>query len=155
MLVLDGLRSLAGRIAQHSQYRRLRGRLWRRDARLEALQGLHQQTLTALQQFRREVQKTGDQARWLEAGDLRALERKVYSQNGEDGILGEIFRRIGTTHRYFVEFGVETGRECNSARLVFQEQWRGLFSWKAIRPCSRNCSAFIGTHRVFSVRAQW
>jgi len=34
---------------------------------------------------------------------------KVYCQNDEDGIIAEIFRRIGTTSRTFVEFGVETG----------------------------------------------
>ena len=51
---------------------------------------------------------------------------KVYSQNDEDGIIAEIFRRIGTTSRTFVEFGVETGVECNSAKLLV-EGWRGLW----------------------------
>lgn len=30
---------------------------------------------------------------------------KVYSQNDEDGIIAEIFNRIGTTDKRFVEFG--------------------------------------------------
>ena len=51
---------------------------------------------------------------------------KVYSQNDEDGIIAEIFRRIGTTSRTFVEFGVETGAECNTAKLLV-EGWRGLW----------------------------
>jgi hypothetical protein len=51
---------------------------------------------------------------------------KVYSQNDEDGIIAEIFRRIGTTNRTFVEFGVETGVECNTAKLLV-EGWRGLW----------------------------
>ena len=51
---------------------------------------------------------------------------KVYSQNDEDGIIAEIFRRIGTASRTFVEFGVETGVECNSAKLLV-EGWRGLW----------------------------
>jgi hypothetical protein len=51
---------------------------------------------------------------------------KVYSQNDEDGIIAEIFRRIGTTSRTFVEFGVETGVECNTAKLLV-EGWRGLW----------------------------
>lgn len=51
---------------------------------------------------------------------------KVYSQNDEDGIIAEIFRRIGTTSRSFVEFGVETGVECNTAKLLV-EGWRGLW----------------------------
>jgi hypothetical protein len=64
---------------------------------------------------------------WTQAGDLRAFEKRVYSQNGEDGIIKEIFDRIGTDTRYFVEFGVETGIECNCARLVRDERWQGLF----------------------------
>jgi hypothetical protein len=64
---------------------------------------------------------------WREAGDLRGFEFKVSSQNGEDGILQEIFRRIGTTNRYFVEFGVESGMECNCAYLARERQWSGLF----------------------------
>jgi hypothetical protein len=51
---------------------------------------------------------------------------KVYSQSDEDGIIQEIFRRIGTSNRVFVEFGVETGVECNTAKLVL-EGWRGLW----------------------------
>jgi hypothetical protein len=51
---------------------------------------------------------------------------KVYSQNDEDGIIAEIFRRIGATSKTFVEFGVETGVECNSVKLLV-EGWRGLW----------------------------
>lgn len=49
--------------------------------------------------------------------DPKFLERygyKVYSQNDEDGILQEIFARIGTQTKRFVEFGVQDGLECNS-----------------------------------------
>ena len=66
-------------------------------------------------------------ARWLQAGDLRAFERRICSQNGEDGILQEIFRRVGTVNRCLVEIGVEDGKECNGARLVLEEGWHGLF----------------------------
>jgi hypothetical protein len=62
-------------------------------------------------------------------GDPKRLVRygyKVYSQNDEDGIIAEIFRRIGTTSRTFVEFGVETGVECNSVKLLV-DGWRGLW----------------------------
>src|SRR5262245_9375229 len=51
---------------------------------------------------------------------------KVYSQNDEDGIIQEIFRRIGTSDRRFVEFGVQTGVECNTVKLLI-EGWRGLW----------------------------
>jgi hypothetical protein len=51
---------------------------------------------------------------------------KTYSQNDEDGIIQEIFRRTGAVTRTFVEFGVERGVECNSAKLLV-EGWRGLW----------------------------
>jgi hypothetical protein len=51
---------------------------------------------------------------------------KVYSQGDEDGIIQEIFHRVGPGHRTFVEFGVETGIECNTAKLLL-EGWRGLW----------------------------
>jgi hypothetical protein len=61
--------------------------------------------------------------------DPRRLERhggKTYSQNDEDGIIAEIFRRIGAPHRTFVEFGCGDGLENNTACLISQG-WRGLW----------------------------
>jgi hypothetical protein len=62
--------------------------------------------------------------------DPRRLERfghKVYSQNDEDGIIAEIFRRIGTTNRAFLEFGVEDGIECNT-HLLIHAGWSGVWA---------------------------
>lgn len=59
--------------------------------------------------------------------DPLRLERsghKVYSQNDEDGILAEIFRRIGTANRRFLEFGVENGLENNTLCLL-EQGWTG------------------------------
>ena len=50
----------------------------------------------------------------------------MYSQNGEDGIIAEIFARIGTTNRVFVEFGVGDGAENNSAYLLLKS-WSGFW----------------------------
>ena len=61
--------------------------------------------------------------------DERALESygyKVYSQNDEDGIIHEIFRRIGCKDKTFVEFGVQNGLESN-CHLLLHYGWRGLF----------------------------
>lgn len=52
--------------------------------------------------------------------------KTVFSQNGEDGIIHEIFNRIGVTNKFFVEFGVETGIQCNSTCLLLQG-WNGLW----------------------------
>jgi hypothetical protein len=51
---------------------------------------------------------------------------QVSSQNGEDGIIHEIFRRIGTTDKVFVEIGVGTGTENNTAFLL-STGWSGYW----------------------------
>jgi hypothetical protein len=51
---------------------------------------------------------------------------KVYSQSDEDGILSEIFRRIGTTNKKFVEFGVQNGLESNG-HFLLHKGWQGLW----------------------------
>ncbi len=66
---------------------------------------------------------------------------KVYSQHDEDGIIQEIFRRIGTEKRNFVEFGVETGVECNSVKLLV-EGWRGLWIEANAQACKQIGAAF-------------
>jgi glycosyltransferase involved in cell wall biosynthesis len=58
---------------------------------------------------------------------LSGSELRGYSQNGEDGVLAEILRRIGAPSRFFVEFGVESGREGNCVYLADVAGWRGLF----------------------------
>ncbi len=66
---------------------------------------------------------------------------KVYSQHDEDGIIQEIFRRIGTSKRTFVEFGVETGVECNTVKLLV-EGWRGLWIEANAQACKAIASSF-------------
>lgn len=58
---------------------------------------------------------------------LMNFEQRIYSQNGEDGIIREIFRRIGTTDKFFVEFGVQDGHECNTRHLLEDKGWSGVW----------------------------
>ncbi|MFA6475009.1 MAG: hypothetical protein WCV88_02280 [Patescibacteria group bacterium] len=58
--------------------------------------------------------------------DLNLYEAKVYSQNGEDGIIKAIFQKIGTTNKYAVEIGVEDGTECNTRYLIQKAGWKSL-----------------------------
>lgn len=59
--------------------------------------------------------------------NLTNYERKVYSQNGEDGIIEEIFRRLGSGAKFFVEFGVQDGCENNTRNLLENEGWSGVW----------------------------
>jgi len=57
---------------------------------------------------------------------LNNYEYQVFSQNGEDGIIKEIFNRIGITNKFFVEFGVGGGIENNTTSLLIDE-WNGVW----------------------------
>ena len=58
--------------------------------------------------------------------DIGSGERKVYSQNGEDGVLEYIFDNLGTKSKFYVEFGVENGEECNTRLLWEAYGWNGV-----------------------------
>jgi len=57
---------------------------------------------------------------------LNAFERSVFSHNGEDGIIEEIFRRIGVTNRFCVEIGCGDASRCNSRHLIEAGGWSGV-----------------------------
>jgi len=67
-----------------------------------------------------------DHPRYGDPRRLLCYQSQVCSQNGEDGIIHEIFRRIGTTTRIFVEVGVGDGCENNTAFLLSQG-WTGFW----------------------------
>lgn len=58
--------------------------------------------------------------------EINAHGFKCFSQNNEDGILLYVFSKIGATDRRFVEFGIQDGRQCNTANLSLNFGWRGL-----------------------------
>jgi hypothetical protein len=58
--------------------------------------------------------------------EINAYEATVYSQSGEDGIIRELFARLPTAQRFFVEFGVEDGAICNTRLLIEQYHWEGV-----------------------------
>jgi len=58
---------------------------------------------------------------------LTRWESRVFSQNGEDGVLAELLRRVGTGPRSFVEFGISDGREGTCVALAALHGFSGLF----------------------------
>jgi hypothetical protein len=61
--------------------------------------------------------------------NLEIYENKIYSQNGEDGITKKIIELIygnNNENKFYVEFGVENGIECNTKILRDIYNWNGL-----------------------------
>jgi len=61
--------------------------------------------------------------------DLSLFEKKVFSQNGEDGITLKLIELIydgNNDNKFYIEFGVENGMECNTRILRENYNWRGL-----------------------------
>ena len=62
--------------------------------------------------------------------DLSIFEKKIFSQNGEDGITIKLMELIydanNDNNKFYVEFGVENGKECNTRILREQYNWNGL-----------------------------
>lgn len=77
---------------------------------------------------------------------LTRYEHRVFSQNGEDGVLTELLRRVGVVGRWFVEFGIETGVEGNCVFLADVMGWSGLF----IEPRQDACKEL---HRKYSANS--
>lgn len=57
---------------------------------------------------------------------INEFEARTSSQNGEDGILAEISRRLHIGPGFFVEFGVQDGSICNTA-LLAANGWSGVY----------------------------
>ena len=81
------------------------------------------------------VQQLKNSPKYADSRQLIHFEGQVYSQNGEDGIIAEIFNRIGITNRCFVEIGSATGLENNTALLLL-EGWNGLWAEGNTEACA-------------------
>jgi hypothetical protein len=65
-------------------------------------------------------------ARLPPAASLQEAEFRIFSQNGEDGIIQHIIRQIRPAARSFIEFGVQNYYESNTRFLLLNNNWRGL-----------------------------
>jgi hypothetical protein len=53
--------------------------------------------------------------------------KNVHSQRGDDGIIAEIFKRLGIQRGFFVEFGGWDGLFLANSRALFEAGWDGSF----------------------------
>ena len=60
---------------------------------------------------------------------------QYWSQNYEDGMIAEIFRRIGVQSKTFLEIGIGDGRENNTAALVAMG-WSGWWIDASKKACN-------------------
>ena len=84
--------------------------------------------------------------------DLSLYELSIFSQNGEDGVLQEIFRRIGTTNRTFVEIGA-SANEANAVLLADVLGWTGMFVDASTAESSALIKKYASSDRVAIIEA--
>ncbi len=115
------------------------GRFLRQRIAAPVVQRIDMQSELLYEMHVRELMRSApyNQPRRLEPHGFRS-----FSQNDEDGILQEIFRRLGGGAGTFVEFGVQNGIE-NNTRLLLYRGWRGLW----IEADAAGCQAI---RRVFA-----
>jgi len=94
----------------------------KKEAEYEAIIAQRIQQIPIIQ----EIERIRGHDRYQDSRSLIPFGDKIYSQSDEDGIIREIFNRIGTTNKTFVEFGVGNGLENNTLALLF-EDWHGLW----------------------------
>jgi len=85
---------------------------------------------------------------------LTRFEYRVFSQNGEDGVLAELFRRLGVRDGTFVEFGAQSGREGNCVFLADVLGWQGLFMEMEAAPYAALERKYRANPRVRTLQVQ-
>jgi hypothetical protein len=82
-----------------------------------------------------ELLKIGNE-RYRDPKRLLCHSAQYWSQNYEDGILEEIFKRVGITTKTFVEIGIGDGTETNTTALL-SSGWGGFWFEADSNACSK------------------
>src|SRR5690349_15345422 len=125
---------------------------------LGAMQDALPGQLEAVQRLLQEeqVHRLLQDSRYAASKRLNRYEHQVFSQNGEDGILQEIFRRVESRDRTFVEIGVGDGQTNNTTFLLTQG-WRGQWiegSARSVERIRRSFRAPLTDGRLSLVHAE-
>lgn len=97
----------------------------------------------------------GADGRYSDPKTLTRYNRRMYSQHGEDGIIAEIFSRVGTGRRRFFEIGVGDGTQ-NTTRFLLEQGWTGTWvegSEELAEAASRFMHEFVKDGRLKIVRS--
>lgn len=103
--------------------------------------------VVSIQQYWEQTLRT---PRYAEEKRLVRFGAKAYSQCDEDGIIAEIFRRIGSGTRTFIEIGAGSGLENNTLVLLLSG-WRGLWvegHLQGVRKARKALAAYIKAGRL-------
>jgi hypothetical protein len=79
-----------------------------------------------------------------------AFEQQTFSQNGEDGIIQEICKRLEIKNGFFVELGTGDGSE-NNTRLLLESDWKGIWidgDSNCCKTAEKNLVKFIADQRL-------
>ena len=79
-----------------------------------------------------------------------SCEKKVWSQNGEDGVIAAIFALICTTSKFYVEFGA-SGE--NNTALLREQGWNGV--WMDQGDCPPAHKEFITAENINDLLAKY
>lgn len=90
------------------------------------------------------------QARNIDPRQPSTWEFSGFSQNGEDGILDVLRKRLLNSNRYFVEIGAADGIENNSGWLLVAEKYNGLLIEGSAKLVERARRTVVG----FSIGAE-
>jgi hypothetical protein len=102
-----------------------------------------------------EIARLLDDTRYASPKRLNRFGWRAFSQTDEDGMIQEIFRRIGATGRRFLEIGAGDGLENNTAYLLACG-WSGTWIESDPGCCAailRNCDAAIRDGRLAVIGA--
>jgi hypothetical protein len=129
---------------------------------LDRIEALHEELVRRLDRLEERVSRLRRQSMHADLAsllrsidpdskDLALHELSVFSQNGEDGVILEVLRRIGRLQGEFVEIGVHSA-EANCLLLADVLGWSGVFIDQNIANLSRLKTRYRNTPSIRVLR---